>query len=339
MREDPAFFIGRRSARSEVAVDVLSSVLGDLRLASASYRRLELRSPWRLRFDGGLRGVHVVVDGSATLTLDRGAGSRTLSAGDLVVLPRADSHQMSSVGDEHGPTVSALDLVRRSSGSELAAGGRGARTTILCGAFWFGDDHHPAVESLPALIHVPGQGGESPSWLAGLTGALAAETLDEGPGSAVVMARLSDALVTRALRHHVETDPRPGWLRGLQDPAIAKVLTALHEDLGQGWTLRSLAATAGLSRSAFAARFSATMGQSPMQYLTQCRMRAAMTLLRTDQATLAAVASRVGYGSEAALSAAFVRYTGIAPGGYRRSQVTSSVQVAVEETHGPLDRS
>ena len=318
-------------------MDVLSSVLGDLRLESASYRRLELRAPWRVRFDGGLRGVHVVVAGSSTLTLD-GRAPRALAAGDLVVLPRADSHQMSSVGDERGPTVSALDLALRTSGSELTAGGLGPPTTILCGAFWFGDDQHPAVESLPAVIHVPGQGGESPSWLAGLTGALAAETLDDGPGSAVVMARLSDALVTRALRHHIETEPQPGWLRGLRDPAIATVLSAVHQDLARGWTLGSLAATAGLSRSAFSARFSSTMGQAPMQYLTHCRMRAAMTLLSHDQTTLAAVASRVGYGSEAALSAAFVRYAGVTPGGYRRSRSGSSGQVAVEELHGPPDR-
>jgi len=133
------------------------------------------------------------------------------------------------------------------------------------------------------------------------------------------MARLSDALVTRALRHHVETGADPGWLRGLSDPCIAAVLTAVHHDLAAPWTLKALAATAGLSRSAFAARFTETMGQAPMQYVTECRIRAAMTWLRAEQLTLAAVAARVGYGSEAALSAAFVRYVGLAPGAYRKA--------------------
>lgn len=299
-------------------MDVLSAVLRELRLESASYRRLELRAPWRLRFDGGLRGVHVLVGGCCSITLD-GEPPRTLQAGDLVVLPRADSHQMSSVGDERGPALSSLDLARRTSGLCLQVDGPGATTTVLCGAFFFGDDGHPAVAGLPRYIHVPGSGGQSPSWLAGLTGALAAETADGGPGSDVVMARLSDALVTRALRHHVESGEDRGWLRGLHDPWIAAALAALHDDLAAPWTLASLARAAGLSRSAFAARFSAAMNHTPIQYVTQRRMRRAMTLLRTEQMTLAGVAGRVGYGSEAALSAAFVRYAGVPPGVYRRS--------------------
>jgi AraC-like DNA-binding protein len=43
-----------------------------------------------------------------------------------------------------------------------------------------------------------------------------------------------------------------------------------------------------------------------------------MTLLAGNGATAAAVASRVGYGSEAAFSTAFARYAGVPPGEYRR---------------------
>jgi AraC-like DNA-binding protein len=92
----------------------------------------------------------------------------------------------------------------------------------------------------------------------------------------------------------------------------------MHDDVGAPWTVATLARTAGLSRAAFAARFLRTVGRPPMDYLTQCRMRKAMTLLRVEHATVANVASRVGYGSEAALSAAFLRHTGTTPGAYRR---------------------
>ncbi len=175
----------------------------------------------------------------------------------------------------------------------------------------------------PRCIHVPGQQGRAPGWLQGLTQALTGEALQGGPGSEVVMARLSDALVTRALRHHLETAEEPGWLRGLGDPAVVRALTALHGDLAAPWTLPSLARAGGLSRAAFAARFTATIGQPPMRYLHHCRMRRAMTLLRADGATAAGVAGRVGYASEAALSAAFVRYTGMTPGAFRRAGSTA----------------
>ncbi|MPZ79185.1 MAG: helix-turn-helix domain-containing protein [Actinophytocola sp.] len=171
-----------------------------------------------------------------------------------------------------------------------------------------------ALADFPRCVHVPG----APAWLASLTDALTTETVEGGPGSEVAMARLSDALITRALRHHIETAEEPGWLRGLHDPYVARALAAVHEDLAAPWTLRALARAAGLSRAAFSARFADTVGQTPMRYVFQCRMRRAMTLLAVERATAANVAARMGYGSEAAFSAAFSRHTGTTPGTYRR---------------------
>jgi AraC-like DNA-binding protein len=301
----------------EVGMDLLSEVLRELRLESAAYRVLVLRSPWRLRFDGGLRGVHILVRGRCVLTLD-GGSQHVLEPGDLVVLPRADSHVLASLDGDRAPVVSSLALARAASDTQLTTGGEGEETVIVCGAFFVGQEDHPAVEGLPACVHVPAQGGRATDWLAGISAALVAEAVEGGPGSEVVMARLSDALVTRALRHHLQTADEPGWLRGLRDPHVSRALTAMHHELSAPWTVATLARTAGLSRAAFAGRFQRTVGRPPMDYLTQCRMRKAMTMLRVEQATVAKVAARVGYGSEAALSAAFLRHTGTTPGAYRR---------------------
>jgi AraC-like DNA-binding protein len=316
MTERPDCFIDRLAPG--VGVDVLSAVLRELRLDSATYRSLSLRAPWRLRFDGGLRGVHIVVSGRCLLTL-AGAPSTPLESGDLVVLPRADSHELCSPDGSRAPLLSSLALAERTSGTTLTAGGQGEQTRIVCGAFFLGQEDHPAVVGLPACIRVPGQEGRAPDWLSGLTAALVAETEQGGAGSDLVMARLSDALVTRALRHHLERAEEPGWLRGLRDPHVAAALAALHGDLAAPWTVESLARAAGLSRAAFAARFTRTVGRPPMDYVLHCRMRKAMTLLRVERATVGKVASRVGYGSEAALSAAFLRHTGTTPGAYRRA--------------------
>jgi len=300
-------------------MDPLSAVLRELRLESAAYRVLELRAPWRLRFDGGLRGPHVVVEGHCILELDDEPARRELHAGDLVLLPRADSHVLRSTGGTRSRELSSLDLARKTTGARVVVPGPGDLTRIVCGAFLFGDEQHPAVAGFPRCIHVPCRRGTAPPWLAGLTAALTAEAVEGGPGSEVVMARLSDALITRALRHHAESgDDEPGWLRALGDPPLAAALTAVHADLAGRWTLPSLARVSGLSRAAFAARFSEVIGLSPMQYVYRCRMRRAMTMLGAGDPTAAVVASRVGYGSEAAFSAAFVRYAGVPPGEYRR---------------------
>jgi len=305
-------------------MDLLSETLRELRLESVTYRVLALRAPWRLRFDGGLRGVHIVVRGSCTLRLD-GGDARSVEEGDLLVLPRADSHTLTSPGGEHARELSSLALARQTPGPRLQAGGAGnaggagEESVIVCGAFFLGEVDHPAMSSLPSCIQVPAHGGQATEWLRGLSAALVAEADEGGPGSEIVMARLSDALVTRALRHHLQTADEPGWLRGLRDPAMARALTALHADLAGPWSVASLARTADMSRAAFAARFQRTMGQAPMAYVTQVRIRTAMALLRSDRATVATVASRVGYGSEAALSAAFLRHTRTTPGAYRRA--------------------
>ena len=238
------------------------------------------------------------------------------------MLPRADSHELASPGAAGVPAVSSLELARRTDGNRIVvdgAGPPGEVTTLLCGAFFFDDTDHPAIAGFPHCIHVPGQQGHAPAWLAGLTAALATETQHGGPGSEIVMARISDALITRALRHHLETADEPGWLRGLQDPFVSTALAALHADLSAPWTVGSLAQAAGLSRAAFAARFTRTVGRPPMDYVVHSRIRKAMTLLRAEHGTVRKVAAQVGYGSEAALSAAFLRHTGTTPGAYRRS--------------------
>ena len=72
-----------------------------------------------------------------------------------------------------------------------------------------------------------------------------------------------------------------------------------------------------MSRSAFSARFTELVGEPAMQYVTRWRMYAAHTALRENEMSLAAVADRVGYRSEAAFSRAFKRVIGVSPAEWR----------------------
>ena len=83
---------------------------------------------------------------------------------------------------------------------------------------------------------MPGVGGRTPPWLALFVDALSAEAFHGGPGSDLVMARLSDGLLARALRHHGDTAEQPGWLLGLRDPYVAAGLNAMHTDPARPWT-------------------------------------------------------------------------------------------------------
>jgi AraC-like DNA-binding protein len=83
-------------------------------------------------------------------------------------------------------------------------------------------------------------------------------------------------------------------------------------------TLHTLARTAGLSGAAFAARFTDRVGEPAMRYLLSLRRQCAKTLLRNPRATIATVASQLGYQSDVAFAAAIKREVGNTPGGYRR---------------------
>ena len=141
------------------------------------------------------------------------------------------------------------------------------------------------------------------------------------PGSPAVLARLAELLFIEAVRLHVASLPREhrGWIAGLRDPIVGRALALLHGRKAQRWTVPELARESGASRSAFADRFTSLIGESPMRYLSRQRLRFAAEQLRECPASVAGVASEVGYESEAAFSRAFKREFGKSPAAWRRA--------------------
>lgn len=299
-------------------MDALAALMRDLRFTAAGYRRLELGAPWALSFSqAGLRGIHIVEKGRCLIAFGDGP-PQMLETGDLVIAPRADPHVMRSVDGGTLAPVSTAGIAGTGAGGRIVHGGDGERTVLLCGAFVFGRNDHPALSGLPHMVHVAGSDAQAASWLKGYIETLTAEALAPGPGSDVVLANLSAALVTRALRHGLEGAAEAGWLKALGDPGIARALAAIHDAPGETWTVERLARVAGQSRAGFARRFHELAGQPPMHYVLRCRMGKAAGLLRAGRTSLSRIAEAVGYGSEAAFSAAFRRHTGTSPGLYRR---------------------
>jgi AraC-like DNA-binding protein len=188
----------------------------------------------------------------------------------------------------------------------------------LCGAFDF--EHrggHPLFDLLPRVLHIPHAAGHSFDAILSL---MAIEAESARPGKETVLRRLADILFIEVLRHWVDRQGAEtrGWLGALRDPHIGQSLALIHGQPERAWAVKTLASEAALSRSAFAARFSALVGEPPLQYLTRWRMRMAARLLRTQSLGIAEVAQRVGYASEVAFSKAFKRELGVAPGAYRR---------------------
>jgi AraC-like DNA-binding protein len=92
----------------------------------------------------------------------------------------------------------------------------------------------------------------------------------------------------------------------------------MHADPYRDWNVDALASIAAMSRSVFAERFTAKVGEPPLRYLTRWRLTIAADLLRTGGLKVTEAAQRVGYASDAAFSRAFKAHFGYAPSEARR---------------------
>ena len=139
-----------------------------------------------------------------------------------------------------------------------------------------------------------------------------------------IVARMTEVLFIEILRHHVASMAagETGWLAALTDRQMAQALACFHRRPDHAWTLNEVARSAGTSRTGLIDSFRRVLGVSPMHYLTQWRLQLAVRALRDSRQSTSQIAANVGYGSEAALSRAFKRETGLAPSEWRSSWKT-----------------
>jgi AraC-like DNA-binding protein len=303
--------------------DPLAEALHSLRMSGAFYCRSEFTEPWGLTLPPlpDYLWFHVVTSGRVSLDLGDGEPT-TLHSGDLALVTHGGGHRLSS--DPAAPAPGILDLPREEISERyevLRHGGGGALTRMMCGAVRF---DHPAARNLvallPEIIYLDAVGTPEVVSMQGTLALIAAETKHLRPGGEAVITRLADVLIIQAIRWWIETDPsaQTGWLGALRDKQIGRALSLIHGDPARAWTVAALADELAMSRSAFAARFTELVGEPVMQYVTRWRMRVAINALQDERATVAELANRLGYRSEAAFARAFKRVIGVPPGSIKR---------------------
>ena len=300
-------------------MDVLSDVLTALRTGQPSAARSSSQAPWGVRFHQGLAaGCHVVLSGSCWLVSDRDEPV-LLNIGDVLFTPHGDGY---ALADQPGSPL--VDFDPEPGGSpldEMRIDGAGPVTELLCAYYMFDPARpHPLLADLPAMIHLPARVGHHPS-LRSAVELLGDELAAPRSGTEAVVPALIDMLLLYVLRAWLDEQPdgHTGWATALRDPAITTALRQIHRHPGKPWTVEDLASAAGLSRAAFAKRFTTIIGQPPLAYLTWWRMTTAARLLRETTEPLRTIAARCGYASEYAFGKAFKRAFDTAPGQYRTS--------------------
>ncbi len=310
-------------------MDLLSDILGLMKLSGILYFRTAFTAPWGVEvpsFEKVAR-FHYVHRGWCFAHVDGEPEALLLEQGDLIIIPHGASHVLSDPKEVEARTV---DQVVEESGftgqGALVVGeaGSGHESQLICGYFAFeAEASHVLVDALPRFIHIKDYGKVSPGWLDDTLKVIGAEAGGDQLGSDLIALKLSEIIFTQAIRHYLANDGknRKG-LAGFADPHICQSLQAIHQDPATPWTVESLAREAGLSRTAFANRFSELTSYTPLNHLTSWRMQLARQLLVESDLPIIDVAAQAGYQSEASFGRVFKRHIGQPPASYRRARST-----------------
>jgi AraC-like DNA-binding protein len=229
--------------------------------------------------------------------------------------------------------VSFCELSLPSADGVIRVGGGGAPTTIVSGFFTLDPLSGRFADLLPPFILIRADQALGHAVVTTLQ-MLSAELISPAPGSPIIATRLADILFIQAMRAYGAAGgcgEKPPWLRALADPQIGKSLDAMHRAIEKPWTLAALAREAGMSRSAFAARFKTVLGETPLEYLRRWRMETAGRLLRDRKTKLYGVAKAVGYQGHASFTRAFQRVFGVTPESWRNQHVNRARHIVRDE--------
>lgn len=302
--------------------DPLSEALDCLSLRVWIPGRIELKAPWGFRAAPNLGWFYLIKEQGCYVELEERGGLTPVEAGDLIIVLQGHGHRLfDQSGSPIQPVETLLETHDFAGAAPLHHGGDGPLTSLFCGCFHFGElDHTLVGTSLPPLHRIRGNHGKPDPYVESLLRLLEQDLASPNPCSCSTIHRLVRILLARAARGCMPESPdgSVNWTKAVADPDIGRALGLMHAHPERAWTVAGLADQIAMSRTAFSARFKALVGDPPLHYLTEWRMRKACFLLRTTRAELKEVAARVGYESAAGFSKAFVRWMHTSPGSFRR---------------------
>ena len=306
-------------------MDVLNDILDTLNLKGALYFRTDFSDPWSVTVPDLNQAArfHLVVQGHCHVQFPD-SRAVDLGPGDLVLIPRGRQHVLADSACETAPELETVlkDVGYRGDGVLVVGeGDPNATPQMVCGHYTFrnGADH-PILRALPDYLVTSASVRAREPWLDEMLRLVVQRVFSEEMGSTAAVTRLSEIVFIELLRVGIgQSEELQMVLSAFRDRHIGRSLQLIHSRPAEPWTVESLAAEVGMSRSRFAERFSELMGTGPMTYLSDWRLQKALSLLDDCRCSVQQVAIQTGYQSPAAFSRAFSGKFGLPPTEYRRN--------------------
>ncbi|MFC2997530.1 AraC family transcriptional regulator [Acinetobacter sichuanensis] len=303
-------------------MDALSKIFDDIHLNHSEYLYLQAQGNWAFKSIAQDAVIaHIVLYGEAQLQFSKNLNI-TLHTGDMILIPAGLEHSVANQLDH--TFIESLNIAPLFDGLRLDAiefgQGDSEKTLILSVRCHLNAIMaRPLVNALPPYIHIQNALSDTaPEWLRIGLYFVASDTQRTLAGKNKIMDHLVSIMMIECVRDYIEQlQDQNNWLNALIHPELSNALAVIHSQPHMAWTVESLAEQCCMSRSKFANLFNQVVGETPLAYLQQHRLRLASQLLKQGQLSVQQIAHQVGYSSETAFSQAFKKQFEISPSQYR----------------------
>jgi AraC-like DNA-binding protein len=311
-------------------MDVLSHFLTALKIRSTSISKWSLHAPCGVMVKDFTPSYLLTLVSGEDLIISADKHTFALNVGDSILAPMGGECRIGSREASQYTPINNLrweglesekfDINHHHSSAMKVQIGDAGPVSILLGIAFSLHDHNQflVANNLPRFIYLS---RDDNTLFNLLQPAVEFLSNDSQAGYFALATQLAESIIIGTLRAYIlnTTHVHVGALKGLAHPQLSKALRGMHGSPQQQWTVESLARTAGMSRSSFAAKFAQEVGKSPIEYLKDLRINLAKDLLLSGKDSIVEVATRSGFQSDRVFRSLFQKATGRSPKAYRQA--------------------
>lgn len=297
--------------------DLLDRLLVTLAVRLRSFSVCKIQRGWRLGF-GPFEAItiHYVLRGAGSLRVGQGPWL-PFAPHSIIIVPAREPHVVGEADAVLAEARAEDHCALHGDGLVAFTAGDGSLDTLLvCGQI---SASYDGALGLFELFRAPMiQTFPPDSVLRHSFELMLAEVASPGLGTQAMTEVLMKQCLIVLLRQHLLCGSAASpLLAALQEPKLARAVLAVLEQPGASYSVEGLASLAGMSRTAFAERFSQVFSQGPMEFVQKVRLRIAAGLLTGTDLPVKVIASSVGYESRSSFSRTFEAAYGAAPTTFR----------------------